>query len=217
MRLDSEIERDVKDELRWRPGLDATDVAVSVKKGVVTLTGFVHSYTDKFQAEAAVKRVSGVVGVANDIEVRLRSIDQVPDPEIARDATAAIKSRLPISYEKIKVVAENGWITLEGAVEWQYQKQAAEEAVRHIKGLKGVTNLITVKPQVQPSEVKRKIEEALKRNAEIDANRITVEADGGNVVLKGTVRSWIEREEAEQAAWAAPGVMKVEDRIAVGA
>jgi osmotically-inducible protein OsmY len=215
MKLDSDIEHNVKDELRWRPGLDATDIAVSVKKGVVALTGFVHSYTDKFQAEAAAKRVSGVIGVANDIEVRLRNVDQVPDPELARDAVAAIKSQLPISYEKIKVVAEKGWITLEGAVEWQYQKQDAENAVRHIKGLKGVTNLIVLKPQVQPSEVKRKIEEALKRNAEIDANRITVEAQGGDVVLKGTVRSWIEREEAEQAAWAAPGVMKVEDHITI--
>lgn len=215
MKLDSDIERDVKDELRWRPGLDATDIAVSVKNGVVALTGFVHSYTDKFQAEAAAKRVSGVVGVANDIEVRLRNIDQVPDPELAREAVAAIKSQLPISYEKIKVVAEKGWITLEGTVEWQYQKQDAEKALRHLKGLKGFTNLITLKPQVQPSEVKRKIEEALKRNAEIDAKHIIVEAHGGDVVLKGTVRSWIERDEAEQAAWAAPGVMKVEDRIAI--
>jgi osmotically-inducible protein OsmY len=215
MRSDSDIERDVKDELRWQPGLDATDIAISVKSGVVALTGFTHSYADKFDAERAAKRVSGVVGVANDIEVRLRSIDEVPDPEIARDAVAAIKSQLPISYEEIKVIAKNGWATLEGEVEWQYQKQTADRAVRHLKGVKGVSNLINIKPQVQPTEVKRKIEEALKRSAEVDANRIQVEAHGGEVTLKGIVRSWIEREEAEHAAWAAPGVMKVDDRITV--
>ncbi|HEY2446523.1 MAG TPA: BON domain-containing protein [Rhizomicrobium sp.] len=215
MRSDKEIEQDVKDELRWEPGIESKDVAVSVKNGVVALTGFAHSYFDKWEAEKAAKRVSGVVGVANDIEVRLRSVDEKPDPEIARDAVAALKSQLPISYEKIKIVAKSGWITLEGAVEWQYQKETAERAIRHVKGVKGVSNLITLKPQVIPTEVKRKIEEALKRNAEIDANRISVEARGGEVVLKGTVRSWIEREEAEHAAWAAPGVVKVEDRITI--
>jgi osmotically-inducible protein OsmY len=215
MRSDSDIERDVKQQLRWEPGLDAADIAVSVKDGVVTLAGFTHSYVDKFNAERAAKRVLGVAGVANDIEVRLRNVDEVPDPEVAREAVAAIKSQLPLSYKNIKVTAEKGWITLEGEVEWQYQKQTAESAVRYVKGVKGVINLISIKPQVQPSEVKRKIEEALKRNAEVDANRIQVEAHGGEVILKGTVRSWAERDEAEHAAWAAPGVMKVEDRITV--
>ena len=215
MKSDSDIERDVKQQLRWEPGLDAADIAVSVKNGVVALTGFTHSYVDKYNAERAAKRVSGVVGVANDIEVRLPSVDEVPDPEIARDAVAAIRTRLPLSYKEIKVTARNGWITLEGDVEWQYQKQTAESAVRYVKGVKGVINLINVKPQVQPTEVKRKIEEALKRSAEVDANRIQVEAHGGEVILKGTVRSWIERDEAEHAAWAAPGVVKVEDRIVV--
>lgn len=215
MRSDKEIEQNVKDELRWEPGIESTDIAVSVKNGVVALTGFVHSYFDKWEAEKAAKRVSGVVGVANDIEVRLRSVDERPDPEIVRDAVAALKSQLPISYEKIKVVAKSGWVTLEGDVEWQYQKEAAERAIRHVKGIKGVSNLIVLKPQVVPTEVKRKIEEALKRNAEIDANRISVEARGGEVVLKGTVRSWVEREEAEHAAWAAPGVYKVEDHITI--
>jgi osmotically-inducible protein OsmY len=215
MKSDSDIERDVKEELRWEPGLDSTDIGVSVKNGVVALSGFVHSYSDKYDAEKAVKRVAGVVGVANDIEVRLRSIDEVPDPEIARAAVAAIKTQLPISYEKIKVVAKNGWVTLEGAAEWQYQRQTAETAVRQVKGIKGVSNLITIKPRVEPTDVKRKIEDAFKRSAEIDANRITVEAHGGEVVLKGAVRSWIEREEAEHAAWAAPGVTKVDDRITI--
>ena len=215
MRSDSEIERDVKEELQWDPDLDATDIAVSAKKGVVTLTGFVRSYTDKYEAEAAAKRVAGVAGVANDIEVRMPSVDERPDPEIARDAVAAIKSQLPISSEHIKVVVKNGGVALEGEVEWQYQRSTAETAVRRIKGVKGVSNLIQLKPRAAPAEIKKKIQEAFKRNAEVDANRIMVETNGGEVILKGTVRSWIEREEAERVAWSAPGVTKVEDHIIV--
>jgi osmotically-inducible protein OsmY len=215
MRSDEEIKRDVEDELKWDPDLDATDIAVAVKDGVVTLTGFVKSYTDKYEAEAAAKRVAGVQAVANDIEVRLPSTDERPDPDIARDAVTAIRSQLPISADNIKIVVKNGWITLEGEVEWNYQRQAAENAVRRIKGVKGVSNLIELKPQVAPDEVKKKIMEAFRRNAELDANRIQVEARGGEVVLKGTVRSWIEREEAERAAWSAPGVVKVIDQIVV--
>src|SRR5882762_7385984 len=215
MKTDREIELDVKDELQWDPDLDATDIAVTVKKGVVTLAGFVKSYTDKYEAEAAAKRVAGVAGVANDLEVRLPSVDERPDPDIARDAVQAIKSQLPISSENIKVIVKNGWVTLEGQGEWQYQRDTAEKAVRRIKGVKGVSNTILLKPRVEPTEVKRKIQDALRRSAEVDANRIEVEARGGEVILKGTVRSWIEREEAERAAWAAPGVTKVEDRIVV--
>jgi osmotically-inducible protein OsmY len=215
MRSDSEIERDVREELKWDPDLDASDIAVSVKDGVVTLAGFTPSYADRLEAEAAAKRVAGVLAVANDIEVRLPAIDQRPDPDIARDAVAALKAELPISYDRIKLTAKDGWITLEGAVEWQYQKTTAENAVRRVKGVKGVTNVVTVKPKVEPSELQRKIMEAFKRNAEVDANRITVEANGSEVILKGTVRSWIEREEAERVAWSAPGVTRVEDRIVV--
>ncbi len=215
LKSDTDIELDVKDELQWSPDLDASDIAVSVKDGVVTLAGFVKSYTDKYEAEHAAKRVAGVVGVANDLEVRLPSIDQRPDPDIARDAVAALKNQLPISSENIKVVVKGGWVTLEGEVEWQYQRDTAEKAVQRIKGVKGVSNTILLKPRIEPTEVKRKIEEALRRSAEVDANRITVETRGGEVVLKGKVRSWIEREEAERAAWAAPGVTKVEDQIVV--
>src|SRR3982074_572833 len=179
MKSDSEIERDVRDELKWDPDLDADDVAVSVKNGVVTLAGVTPSYPYGLEAEAAAKRVAGVHAVANDIEVRLPAIDQRPDPDIARDAVAALKSELPISHDRIKIVVKNGWMTLEGAVEWQYQKTSAENAVRKVKGVKGVTNVITVKPKVQPTDIQRKIQEAFKRNAEVDANRITVEANGG--------------------------------------
>jgi len=215
MKSDRDIERDVKEELEWDPDLDTSDIAVSVKDGVVTLAGFVKSYTDKYEAEAAAKRVSGVKGVANDLEVRLPSIDERPDPDIARDAVAALKSQLPISSENIKIVVKNGWVTLEGQVEWQYQKNTAESAVRRIKGVKGVSNMILLKPRVEPAEIKKKILDAFKRNAEIDANRIQVETNGSEVILKGTVRSWMEREEAERVAWSAPGITKVEDRIVV--
>jgi len=215
MRPDEEIKRDVEAELKWDPDIDATDIAVSAKSGVVTLAGYVPSYLMKYQAEKAAKRVAGVAGVANDIEVRLPIIDERPDPEIARDAVAAIKSRLPISWDRTKVIVKNAWVTLEGEVEWNYQRQTAEEAVRTLKGVKGVTNSIVVKPRAEPTDIKKKIEEAFRRNAEIDAGRVQVETRGAEVILKGTVRSWVEREEAERAAWSAPGVVRVEDRIVV--
>jgi osmotically-inducible protein OsmY len=147
--------------------------------------------------------------------VRLPTADQRPDPEIARDAVATIRNELPYSWEQIKVIVKNGWITLEGDVEWNYQRERAEAAVRRVKGVKGISNLIKLKPKIEPAEVKKKIEEALKRIAELDANRIVVEANGSEVALRGTVRSWAERQEAERAAWAAPGVTKVDNRIII--
>jgi osmotically-inducible protein OsmY len=215
MKSDRDIERDVKEELEWNPDLDASDIALTVTSGVATLAGFVKSYTDKYEAEAAAKRVAGVSGVANDLEVRLPAIDQRPDPDIARDAVAALKNQLPISAEHIKVVVKQGWVNLEGQVEWQYQKNTAANAVRRIKGVRGVTNMILLKPRAEPAEIKRKIQDAFRRNAQVDANRIVVETRSSEVILKGSVRSWIEREEAERVAWSAPGVTMVEDRIVV--
>jgi osmotically-inducible protein OsmY len=215
MKSDREIELDVRAELQWHPTLDTTDIAVSVKDGVVTLVGFVSTYTDKYEAEAATKRVAGVVGIANDLVVRIPSMRERPDPDMARDAVAAIRSQLPNEWENIKIIVKNGWITLEGEVEWDYQRSRAEAAVRAIPGVMGLNNSIELKPRAQPTDIKRKIQEAFRRSAELDANRITVETNGSEVVLKGAVHSLVEREEAVRVAWLAPGVTKVHDRIVI--
>ena len=215
MRSDIDIKRDVEAELRWNPDIDATDIAVSVKDGVVTLSGFVRSYAQKFEAEQTAKRVNGVRAVANDIEVRLPIFNRRPDPEIARDAVKEIQKNLPYASEHIGVVVRDGWVTLEGSVEWNYQRERAAQVVRRVRGVKGVTNLIELQPRVPPVEVKHKIEQAFRRSAELDANRITVETEGGVVTLRGTVRSWAERQEAERVAWATPGVVRVNNLITI--
>lgn len=215
MRTDREIERDVELELAWEPDIDARNIAIKVAGGVVTLTGFVPNYLSKYDAERVAKRVRGVRAVANDIEVKLATGSERPDPDIARDAVAKLQHDLPYSSQAITATVRQGWITLEGEVDWDFQRRSAESAVRGVKGVKGVTNLVRMRQRVSPTDVKQKIEQALKRSAEVDAGRITVEADGGTVTLHGRVRSWAEREQAEHAAWRAPGVIEVRNRIEI--
>lgn len=215
MRTDAEIEKDVKAELRWCPDIDETDVALKVKGGVVALTGFVHTLVEKYRVESAVSRIAGVAGVANDIEVRVSPADERPDPEIARDAVAAIRSQLPTVGEAIQVLVDRGQVTLDGKVEWQYQRESAESAASAVHGVHHVENLIQVVPHVSPAEIQREIVRAFHRNAAVDANSIRVESDGGEVTLRGRVSSFAERQEAQRTAWSAPGVSRVTNEIVV--
>ena len=212
---DSDIQRDVADELRWDPSLQDDDIAVSVRDGVVTLAGYVKSYLDKWRAERVAARVKGVKAIANDLEVRLPSSSTRPDPEIARAAVDALKWNISVPHDRVKVKVENGWVTLEGDVDWYYQREAAERSVRSLTGVKGVSNLITVRARPTPSDVKEKIKDALQRGAQFDADRITVEVEGSTAILRGKVRSYAEFRDAERAARNAPGITEVRNELTV--
>jgi osmotically-inducible protein OsmY len=217
MKTDLQLHKDVLDEIRWDPRVTETEIGVAAKDGVVTLTGSVETYAQKYAVERDVERVTGVRAVADDLHVRPSGAFLRNDTDIAHSVVNALAWDIEVPAEKITAKVENGWITLKGEVDWNYQKVAAERAVRYLAGVKGISNLVGVKPIVSPVEVKSKIEAALKRNAELDAKSINVETTNGKVILKGHVRSWAERADAEHAAWAAPGVREVDDRLTVTA
>ena len=215
MKNDVSLQEDVLEELKWEPSVNAAHIGVSVKDGIVTLAGHVPSFVEKYAAERAAKRVYGVKAVADELDVKLPSSNRRSDEDIAVSCVAALKYNPSVPDENIRVIVRNNWVTLEGEVEWQYQKDAAANCIRDQSGVTGVSNAIFVKPKVSPRDVRNQIEAAFKRNAGIDARRIRVESQDGKVTLHGCVRSWVEREEAQQAAWAAPGVTDVKNEITV--
>ena len=219
MKTDNDLKRDVVAELAYEPSVKAEDIGVSVKDGVVTLNGHVPTYSEKVAAERAVKRVVGVRAVAEELIVSLLTAHQRNDGDIAQAAASALESNVSVPQSRVKTMVENGWITLSGEVHWNYQREAAQNAVHHLMGVKGVTDLIEVKPLAAPSvstaEVHQKIETALKRSIKSDVDSITIESNNGMVKLHGKVHSWQEHDDAARAAWSAPGVSFVENEIKV--
>ena len=219
VRTDEGIRSDVLRELKFDARVQSNEIGVAVKDGIVTLTGYVDGFVKKWAAEEAAHRVLGVNAVANDIEVRLAGMSERTDADIAAAVTRALEWDAWVDIDKFEVTVSKGWVTLKGEVEWGFQRADAERAARRITGVRGVSNLITVRPRQKPSpdEMKQKIEDALVRSAEMDAKRIAVDVAGDKVILSGTVRSWAEKMEAERAAWSGPGVASVENRISVSA
>ncbi|MFC1875217.1 BON domain-containing protein [Chloroflexota bacterium] len=219
MKTDAELQQDVLNELKWEPTIKAAEIGVGVKYGVVTLSGYVDSYAKKYAAERAAVRVFGVKAVAEELQVRLPSSFERSDSDIAQAALHAIQMNVWTTnmIQRIKVVVQDGWITLSGDVDWRYQKDAVGDTLRNLIGVKGLSNNIAIKPIITKMEqdVKDEIEGAFKRNALLDSRRIAVEARGGKVILRGNVHSWAEKEQVERAAFAAPGVSEVENNVII--
>lgn len=215
MKSDDDIKRDVDNELKWNPEIDFTDIATKVTSATVTLSGFARNFYEKHQAEVSVKRVAGVVAVANDLAVRPNGADKVSDPELAREAVVALKMELPVSWQNIKIVVHEGRVFLEGTVEWHFLRERVATAMRRLRGVLDVRNSIQVKPVITASDLKGRIEAAFERNAVVDADHVAVEVRGTEVTLRGEVRSWAERDQAYQTAWSAPGVMNVVDELTI--
>jgi osmotically-inducible protein OsmY len=216
-RTDQQIQADVLEELRWDSRVLPNEIGVAAKDGIVSLTGWVDSYSKRWAAERGAHRVRGVQAVVNDLEVRLPVSAERTDPDIAAAVQRALEWDAFVPMQKIDLTVTKGWVSLQGEVEWQYQKRAAERGVRQLSGVRGVTNLITVRPRYQPApdELRRRVTDALIRSAETDAQRLRIEVDGDRVVLMGVVRAWAEKNEAERIAWSAPGVTAVDNRITV--
>lgn len=212
---DRELQQHIQSALDWEPSVQAADIGVSVENGVATLRGDVESFAEKEAAERVALHVYGVRAVANDLDVRIPTAAERSDSDIAQAALNALRWHTSVPEKDLTVVVRNGWITLSGAVDWQFQRDAAARAVRYLTGVRGVTNTITIHPSLKAGDVRGKIEEAFRRSAEIDARRVNVTVQDGKVILSGNVRSFAERQEAEKAAWAAPGVAQVDDRLTI--
>lgn len=213
---DGNLRQDIIDELDFEPSIDAADIGVAVENGIVTLTGHVPTYAQKVTVEDVVRRVKGVKGIAQEIEVRPFGSNRTADDEIAKRAVNTINWNTSVPDGAVQVKVQKGWVTLTGTVDWQYQKTAASEAIHDLAGVTGVTNQIVIKPRASAFDVKKRIEDALKRNAALEAQAIRVNVlDGGKISLEGKVHAWSERSAAERAAWSAPGVTAVEDRITI--
>lgn len=217
MYSDTTLQKNVIDELAWEPALTGTEIAVAARDGVVTLSGDVHTYTQKYAAEKAVHRVAGVKALADEIQVHLLPEHRRSDTEIAHAALNSLAWNVAVPEDRVQIDVRDGWLTLRGQVDWDYQRRAADGSVRSLTGVRGVSNLIGVTPHVSVSDVKEKIESALERHAEVDASQVQVASSDGKVTLRGAVRSWTERNDVERAAWAAPGVREVEDLLTIGA
>lgn len=216
-KTDSTLKQDVLDELEWEPGIEASAIGVIVRDAVVTLSGTVNTYAEKVAAEQAAERVYGVRAVVQDLEVMPAGAGQYKDQDIAAAATDSLRWNTNVPDEQVKLKVEDGWITLDGTVDWNYQKNAAKSAVQNLTGVRGVINIIKVKAVIEPHNLKERIRKAFERNAEIDADSIEVKAEGRKVVLSGYVQSWAEKRQAREAAWSAPGVTEVEDHIEIRA
>jgi len=215
MSENADLQEKVIEELIWDPCVDPSHVSVAVNNGIVTLTGYVKSYFEKKRCERVVKRVANVKAVIDKIDIKLPDDFERNDLEITEAALAAIEHHILIPKDSIQLTTANGWLTLDGQVGWQYQRTAAEDALKYLLGVKGITNRISVKPSARAADVKSKIQSALVRNAQIDANNVTVETIGDKAILTGHVRSWAEKEQAEAAAWSAPGILTVENNVTI--
>jgi osmotically-inducible protein OsmY len=212
---DKQLQQHVLDALDFEPSIDAADVGVTVDNGVVTLRGDIRTFAEKAAAERVALGVYGVKAVANDLNVRLGDGLDRTDTDIAQAALSALRWNTVVPHEKVSITVSNGWVTLKGQLDWNYQRTAAANLVRDLRGVRGVTNMLSVIPRATPADLRTRIESALKRSAEVDARRISIAVEGGKVTLTGNVHSWFERTEADKAAWAAPGVIAVDDRITV--